>query len=155
MSTPRETIPQAIQPVFDLDDGRVIMGKGPASTAEKTSTVEQPQGDTSITKVNARYSPRGKRGQKYLAVGVKVSMRLWEQEQPGKLKSATQRNYETIGYVVSGRAQLEIEGQTVILEPGDSWVVPKGSRHRYTILEPFTAVEVTSPPSEVHGRDED
>ncbi|MBI2810032.1 MAG: cupin domain-containing protein [Candidatus Melainabacteria bacterium] len=131
------------------------MGKGPASTAEKTSTVEQPQGDTSITKVNARYSPRGKRGQKYLAVGVKVSMRLWEQEQPGKLKSATQRNYETIGYVVSGRAQLEIEGQTVILEPGDSWVVPKGSRHRYTILEPFTAVEVTSPPSEVHGRDED
>jgi hypothetical protein len=25
--------------------------------------------------------------------------------------------------------------------------------HQYTILEPFTAVEATAPPAEVHGRD--
>jgi hypothetical protein len=37
---------------------------------------------------------------------------------------------------------------------GDSWVVPKGALHRYTILEPFTAVEATYPPAHVHGRDE-
>ena len=26
--------------------------------------------------------------------------------------------------------------------------------HQYTIMQPFTAVEATAPPSEVHGRDE-
>ena len=51
-------------------------------------------------------------------------------------------------------AQLDIEGQSVLLGAGDSWVVPQGSRHSYTILEPFTAVEATTPPAEVHGRDE-
>jgi quercetin dioxygenase-like cupin family protein len=81
-------------------------------------------------------------------------MRLWEDEQPGKAKSTTQREYETIGYVIKGRAELQIQGQTIILEPGDSWVVPKGSLHRFRILEPFTAVEATCPPAEVHGRDE-
>ena len=41
----------------------------------------------------------------------------------------------------------------VLLEPGDSWLVPKGASHTYNILESFTAVEATSPPAEVHGRD--
>jgi hypothetical protein len=31
--------------------------------------------------------------------------------------------------------------------------VPKGSRHSYKILETFTAVEATTPPAEVHGRE--
>jgi quercetin dioxygenase-like cupin family protein len=93
-------------------------------------------------------------GQKYLASGVHVSMRLWEAEQAGESKPATARDYETVGYVISGRAELHLEGQMVLLEPGDSWVVPKGTSHSYRILEPFTAVEATSPPSAVHGRDE-
>jgi len=146
---------QSVQPVLDLDDGRVIMRKESEAKAEISTPSEHGLHDTSITKVNARYSPRGKGGQKYLASGVKLSMRLWEQEEPGKPKSVTQRPYETVGYVVSGRAELEIEGQTITLEPGDSWIVPKDSRHRYTILEPFTAVEATCPPAEVHGRDEE
>jgi hypothetical protein len=41
----------------------------------------------------------------------------------------------------------------VLLGPGDSWVVPRGSSHSYKILEPFTAVEATSPPAFAHGRD--
>jgi quercetin dioxygenase-like cupin family protein len=64
------------------------------------------------------------------------------------------REYETVGFVIAGRAELELEGQRVLLEPGDSWVVPKGAAHTYTILEPFTAVEATYPPSYMHGRDE-
>jgi quercetin dioxygenase-like cupin family protein len=111
-------------------------------------------GDTSVQKVKSEYSPKGKMGQKYLASGVHVSMRLWEAEQPGESKLATARDYETVGYVISGRAELHLEGQMVLLEPGDSWVVPKGTSHSYRILEPFTAVEATSPPSAVHGRDE-
>jgi quercetin dioxygenase-like cupin family protein len=110
-------------------------------------------GDTSVTKVASKHSPRGVQGQKYLAAGVHVAMRLWEDEQPGEPKPVAVRDYETVGYVIGGRAELHIEGQMVLLGPGDSWVVPKGSSHSYKILEPFTAVEATSPPAFAHGRD--
>jgi quercetin dioxygenase-like cupin family protein len=110
--------------------------------------------DTSVTKVNSQFSPTGQMGQKYLASGVKVSMRLWENEQPGEHKGETQRDYETVGYVINGRAELHLEGQMILLEPGSSWVVPSGAKHAYKILESFTAVEATSPPAAVHGRDE-
>jgi quercetin dioxygenase-like cupin family protein len=110
-------------------------------------------GDTSVKKVQSKHSPKGETGQKYLASGIHVSMRLYEDEQPGHEKPETTRDYETVGYVINGRAELHIEGQMVLLEPGDSWVVPRGSRHTYKILEPFTAVEATSPPAQVHGRD--
>ncbi|BAY96928.1 cupin 2 domain-containing protein [Tolypothrix tenuis PCC 7101] len=110
--------------------------------------------DTSVKKVDSTNSPRGKLGQKYLASGKAVAMRIWENEQPSEEKPPTSREYETVGYVINGRAELHIEGQTILLEPGNSWVVPKGSSHTYKILEPFTAVEATSPPAQVHGRDE-
>jgi quercetin dioxygenase-like cupin family protein len=109
--------------------------------------------DTTVTKIDSAHSPRGAMGQKYLASGVHVAMRLW-QKQPGEDKPQTQREYETVGYVIEGKAELLIEGQTVKLCPGDSWVVPRGSSHTYRILEPFTAVEATSPPAHAHGRDE-
>jgi quercetin dioxygenase-like cupin family protein len=158
-----------------MDDGRVILKKKPLEMGSPSTSSSTPAAhteheatprpstsaapltehdDTTVIKVNSRYSPKGKHGQKFLASGVKLSMRLWEDEQPGKSKSATQRDYETLGYVIKGRAELQIQGQTIILEPGDSWVVPKGSLHRFKILEPFTAVEATCPPAEVHGRDE-
>ncbi len=110
--------------------------------------------DTSVTKIDSTNSPKGKLGQKYLASGKNVAMRLWEDEQPNEDKEPTSRDYETVGYVINGRAQLHIEGQMILLEPGSSWVVPKGASHTYKILEPFTAVEATSPPAQVHGRDE-
>ncbi|BAY93069.1 MULTISPECIES: cupin domain-containing protein [unclassified Tolypothrix] len=110
--------------------------------------------DTSVKKVDSTHSPKGKLGQKYLASGKTVAMRMWENEQPSEGKPPASREYETVGYVINGRAELHIEGQTILLEPGNSWVVPKGSSHTYKILEPFTAVEATSPPAQVHGRDE-
>jgi hypothetical protein len=39
-------------------------------------------------------------------------MRLWENEEADKRKPVAQRPYETVGYVISGRAELEVEGQT-------------------------------------------
>ena len=110
--------------------------------------------DTTVHKIKSEYSPKGAMGQKYLASGKQLSMRLWENEQPGEAKPESRREYETVGYVIKGRAELYLEGQKVLLEPGDSWVVPKGASHTYKVLEPFTAVEATSPPSQVHGRDE-
>lgn len=110
--------------------------------------------DTTVMKVSSGNSPKGEMGQVYLASGKRVSMRMWRDEQPGEGKAPASREYETVGYVVSGRAELDLEGQTVKLEPGDSWVVPAGAQHTYRILETFTAVEATAPPAQVHGRDE-
>ena len=110
--------------------------------------------DTTVIKVDSTHSPHGKMGQTYLASGVHVAMRLWEEQPPNDAKPPVAREYETVGYVISGRAELHLEGQTVLLEPGNSWVVPKGASHTYKILEPFTAVEATSPPAQVHSRDE-
>jgi quercetin dioxygenase-like cupin family protein len=108
--------------------------------------------DATVKKVSSRTSPRGDMGQTYLTSGKRVSMRLWQSERP-QSTPVTARDYETVGYVISGRAELDLEGQTVRLEPGDSWLVPAGARHAYRILEPLTAVEATSPPAQVHGRD--
>jgi quercetin dioxygenase-like cupin family protein len=109
--------------------------------------------DSTVKKVSGAASPKGAMGQVYLASGKRLSMRLWRDERP-QIKEKVRRDYETIGYVISGRAELDLEGQTVKLEPGDSWLVPAQAEHRYRILEGFTAVEATAPPAEVHGRDE-
>ena len=110
-------------------------------------------GDTTVTKVDSENSPRGAMGQKYLASGKSISMRLWENEPPDEAKEHATRDYETVGYVISGKAELHLEGQMITLAAGDSWVVPKGASHTYKILESFTAVEATHPPAQVHGRD--
>jgi quercetin dioxygenase-like cupin family protein len=110
--------------------------------------------DTTIIKINSKHSPHGELGQKYLATGKNVAMRIWENQEPDEAKEPTVREYETVGYVISGRAELHLEGQMVLLEAGDSWVVPEGASHTYKILETFTAVEATYPPAHVHGRDE-
>jgi len=108
--------------------------------------------DTTIKKVSAAASPKGDMSQIYLISGKRVSLRLWRNEPPQE-KSSARRDYETVGYVISGRAELDVEGQTIKLEPGDSWLVPAGAEHAYRILEAFTAVEATAPPAQVHGRD--
>jgi glyoxylate utilization-related uncharacterized protein len=93
-------------------------------------------GDKSITKVSAATAPRGPMGQKYLASGIRLSMRLWERESAdAQPKAETAANYETAGYVIAGRAELHIEGHVVDLEPS-----------AYSFGGP-------TPPAEVHGRD--
>ena len=112
-------------------------------------------GDTSVTKIDSKHSPRGQMGQKYLASGVHLAMRLWDSEKPSGEGHEAARDYETVGYVIAGRAELHVEGQMVLLEEGNSWVVPRGAKHRYKILDTFTAVEATAPPAHAHGRDEE
>lgn len=110
--------------------------------------------DTTVKKIDSTHSPVSEAGAKYLASGKSLAMRLWEKEPPADRKSASRREYETVGYVIAGRAELHVEGQMVLLEPGDSWLVPEGASHTYKILETFTAIEATSPPYQVHGREE-
>jgi quercetin dioxygenase-like cupin family protein len=108
--------------------------------------------ETTVKKIDSRYSPHGAMGQRYLASGTHLALRKWDEE-PGGEALRTRREYETVGYVIGGRAELEVEGQTVLLQPGDSWLVPPNAEHCYRILESFSAVEATAPPSHVHDRD--
>ena len=110
--------------------------------------------DTTVKKVSSEASPVGPMGQVYLASGKRVAMRMWRDEEPGNAKPAARREYETVGFVVSGRAELDLEGQKLVLQAGDSWLVPAGAEHTYRIVERFTAIEATSPPAQVHGRDD-
>jgi len=64
-------------------------------------------------------------------------------------RGATKRRSDTS----AGEAELVVEGETVMLEPGGSWLVPAGAEHAYRILSEITAVEATLPPAQVHGRD--
>lgn len=107
--------------------------------------------DSSAQKIDVEHAPTGPHGQVYLASGNALSMRLWEEE-PGDADGKNEHTspYETIGYVMEGRAELELDGKTITLEAGDSWVVPKGAEHTYTILESFKAVEATTPPARMH-----
>jgi quercetin dioxygenase-like cupin family protein len=72
--------------------------------------------DTTIKKVEAASSPKGEMGQRYLVAGKRVSMRIWIDEPGGKLKGPSSREYETVGYVIAGSAELDIEGQTLNLK---------------------------------------
>jgi quercetin dioxygenase-like cupin family protein len=108
----------------------------------------------SITKVSDDGNPTGTMGQQYLASGVHLSLRKWENEEPGEPKEPSARDYETAGYVLGGKAELHIGDQIVVLETGDSWIVNRGVTHTYKILETFSAIEATSPPAQAHGRDE-
>src|SRR5690242_4637419 len=60
--------------------------------------------DTTVKKIDSKHSPKNKAGQKYLAAGVSVAMRLWENEQPQEEPESHARDYETVGYVISGKA---------------------------------------------------
>ena len=76
-------------------------------------------------------------------------MWLWQaMPTPGnEVETYVSQDYEVMGYVISGQAELHVDGKTILLEPGDSWVVPTGALHAYCILEPLTAVKTSHPPT--------
>jgi mannose-6-phosphate isomerase-like protein (cupin superfamily) len=110
--------------------------------------------ETQPIKIDSAVPENGAEGQQYLATTERVGMRLWKNEQPGARKAAVERNYDTVGYVISGAAELHIDGRMIALRAGDSWRVPAGVMHAYRILETLTAVEATSPPARFAGRDD-
>jgi quercetin dioxygenase-like cupin family protein len=111
-------------------------------------------GDSTVMKVESEHSPTGKLGQKYLASGKSIAMRLWDETGGSQKEQNVAREYEVVGFVLEGTATLELEGQTIKLKAGDSWVVPKGAKHTYHIDGHFKAVEAMHPPAQVHSRDE-
>ena len=99
-----------------------------------------------IDTVSQSAASTGAMGQKLLASGDKLAMRLW-QEKTTQDKSMRTRDYETVGYVVSGKVRVVVGDDTKELGPGQSWLVPAGASHTYEVLEPLTAVEATAPPA--------
>ena len=97
--------------------------------------------------VNRNEAPSGPMGQRFLAATDTLGMRLWENQQPGAAEPTVARDYETVGYVVSGRVEVTVGTSVLDLGPGDSWTVPRGAEHSYRVVEVLTAVEATSPPA--------
>ena len=105
---------------------------------------------STIKKVDSKHAPEGDSDQKVLVTGKSLGMRIWEEEEPGIDKPEVSRPYETVGYVLKGKAELHIGDQKVTLKKGDSYLVPKDAKHTYKIVETFSAVETTSPPAHLH-----
>jgi mannose-6-phosphate isomerase-like protein (cupin superfamily) len=82
-----------------------------------------------------------------LASGEDVGLRIWRDEEPGADKEMHSSEYETVGYVLKGKAELHVNDKVIELEEGKSYLVPKNAEHTYKILETFSAVEATSPPA--------
>lgn len=55
---------------------------------------------------------------------------------------------EQIGYIVSGEAEVTIDGSTRTLRRGDGYVIPPNIRHGFTVTsdEPLEYVEIFCPP---------
>ncbi len=109
--------------------------------------------EDNASKIDIAQSQQGPQGQRYLASGDAISMRLWDKVEAGHASTPVRRDYETVGYVIAGTAELVVEGSTVTLQPGSSWIVPKGAEHSYRIHDAFTAIEATHPPAEDQRRD--
>lgn len=97
-----------------------------------------------IVKIASGQAPSSPEGEVRLAAGQRLRLRLWRDEPPTSDKPMRRHDYEVVGYALSGRAELEIEGETVELVAGDSWLVPAGASHSYRIRETFSAVEAVA-----------
>ena len=109
--------------------------------------------DTTVTKISSAHSPTGDQGQVYLASGKRMSMRLWRDEEPTEDKRLAKHEYEVVGYVLSGRAKLEIEGQTVRLEPGECVGGSRRGRAHLPHCGEVYGSRSAAPPAQVHGLD--
>src|SRR3981081_747784 len=95
--------------------------------------------DSTIKKVSEKTAPKGAMGKTYLVTGKHRARRWGKKEAPRADDPPSRRDYETVGYVIAGRAELNLEGQTIHLAPGDSWLLPAHADTRYPIIEPVTA----------------
>lgn len=55
---------------------------------------------------------------------------------------------EQTGYVVRGKLQMTIGGETRVCAPGDSYAIPGGVPHTATALQDTLLIDIFSPPRE-------
>ena len=56
--------------------------------------------------------------------------------------------HEQVGYVVSGKIRIIIDGESFDLGPGDSYCAPSNIPHSALTSEPSMVIDVFSPPRE-------
>lgn len=101
-----------------------------------------------IQYLSAADAQPGSHGEAQAIQGASMALRVWN-EGPNVKKGGGDHasDYDTVGYVIDGQAELRSGEQSWLLTKGDSWFVPKGAMHHYHIEESFQAVEATSPPA--------
>lgn len=82
--------------------------------------------------------------QKTLVYGEKTLLAEFKLEK-GVVLPDHSHPHEQTGYLVSGRIDLIVEGQTHEAVPGDSWSIPGNMVHRAIAHEESIVVEVFSP----------
>ena len=66
--------------------------------------------------------------------------------EPGAVVPEHAHPHEHMGYLVSGRLEFTIGGQTRLLEAGDQWRIPSGVPHRVVAVGgPAVALDVFHP----------
>lgn len=60
--------------------------------------------------------------------------------------------HEQVGYVLSGRVEFSVGGETFVANTGDSYALPGHTPHAAHFLAPTTLIEVFSPVREAYQR---
>src|SRR3954451_14482109 len=102
-----------------------------------------------VTRADA---PNGPRGEKLMAHGDALALRVWEREPEGETSPEHANDYEYVAYVCSGALRVRIgDDEAQEVRAGDSYVVPSGTPYTLEILEAATVVEEVSAASAVGG----
>ena len=88
----------------------------------------------------------GSRGERLLARGQQVALRVWEHEPAGETAPEHANDYEYVGFIVEGAMRVRIgDGEPQELGAGDSFCVPAGTPYGFEVLEAARVVEAVSP----------
>jgi quercetin dioxygenase-like cupin family protein len=66
----------------------------------------------------------------------------------GVVLPAHRHPHEQITYVIEGQLAMKVEGQTHVLGPGDSLLLPGDVEHGATVIERTLVIDTFSPPRE-------
>ena len=58
---------------------------------------------------------------------------------------AHQHEHESIGYMIKGKVETEVDGKKFIVGPGDMFIHPRRSMHRQRVIEDSIWLEIKSP----------
>ena len=93
----------------------------------------------------------GDRGERLLARGDRVALRVWEHEPAGETAPEHANEYEYVAYVTDGLIRIRIgDAEPTEVGVGDSYVVPAGTPYAFEIVERATVVEAVAPAGALH-----
>jgi quercetin dioxygenase-like cupin family protein len=102
-----------------------------------------------VTRADA---PNGPRGEKLMAHGDALALRVWEREPQGEASPSHSNDYEYVAYVAAGALRVQIgDDDAQEVRAGDSYVVPANTPYGFEVLEAATVVEAVSPASAAGG----